>query len=506
MIKLDRKSVFSDAKVKIVNIRKLVIITFSGTERWYKRFDYTMIRLYNSCRPVPRTTFSVAMVRFLSRKILFCCALLMVFGTVFSACGVSHAAEDGKKNVVYLLSLQGTVNPGSADFFERAVDKAEKEGAHALLVELDTPGGLVSSLRSMIQRVFASRVPVIVYVAPQGAQSASAGALLTLSAHVAAMSPGTEIGAASPVGLGGGGESDDTMKKKAENDLAAFARSIAEKRGRNADWAERAVRESIASTAGEALKAGVIDLVADDRSELFRMLDGRTVETAAGSVTLDLKAAVIEKFSPTLQEQILMKLADPNLAYIFIMVGLAGLYFELANPGSIFPGVLGAISLLLALFALQALPVNVVGLLLILLAVVFFGLELFVASGGILALAGLVALFVGSLMLFNTAETGVSISMAVFLPVFIIVSASLLTIAWLVAKSSRLKLASGPEQLLGEEGRVIHAIAPGEPGKVFVHGELWDAASREEIPEKGVIIVNGLKGLVLQVTKKQEKS
>jgi len=428
--------------------------------------------------------------------------LFIVAMTVFLPALRAEEGESGK--TVFLLTLQGTVNPGSADFFGRAIDEAEKKGAHAVLVELDTPGGLVSSLRAMVQKVMASRVPVIVYVAPQGAQSASAGALLTLSAHIAAMSPGTEIGAAHPVGLGGGGDGDETMSKKVVNDLAAFARSIAEERGRNADWAENAVRESIASTATEALKAGVIDLVAADRTELFRMLDGRKVETIDGSVTLDLTGAVIEEFSPTLQEQILIKLADPNLAYIFIMVGLAGLYFELANPGSIFPGVLGAISLLLALFALQALPVNVVGVLLIVLSVVFFGLELFVASSGILALAGLVALFVASLMLFNTAETGVSISMAVFLPVFFMVSVSLLAIVWLVAKSSRLKLSSGPEQLIGEECSVIHAILPGQPGKVFVHGELWDAESSEEISEKGVVIVKGLKGLILQVTKKQE--
>ena len=447
------------------------------------------------------------MSRFLSRRFFFFFALLIPLGIAFSVFKLSYAQEDEGRKVVYLLSLKGTVNPGSADFFVRAIDEAEKSGAHAVLVELDTPGGLVSSLRSMIQRVLASRVPVIVYVAPQGAQSASAGALLTISAHVAAMSPGTEIGAASPVGLGGGGgESDDTMKKKAENDLAAFARSIAEERGRNADWAERAVRESIASTANEALREGVIDLVAADRVELFAMLDGKTVKTIESEVTLELKAAVVEEFAPTFQEQILIKLADPNLAYIFIMVGLAGLYFELANPGSIFPGVLGAISLLLALFALQALPVNVVGLLLIVLAVVFFGLELFVASGGILALAGLVALFVGSLMLFNTAETGVSISMAVFLPVYITVSVTILVIVWLVAKSARLKLASGPEQLLGEEGSVIHAIVPGEHGKVFVHGELWEAVSDEEIGEKETVTVSGLKGLILQVTKKQEKT
>ena len=484
------------------------MIQSGGTECVYKRFDYIYIEDLTGFPDFcgAKHLFTASMNQFLSRKYILLCAALLSFCTLPVFFNLLQA-EEGDRKVVYHFALQGTVNPGSADFFGRAIDEAEKQGAHAVLVELDTPGGLVTSLRSMIQRVLASRVPVIIYVAPQGAQSASAGALLTLSAHVAAMSPGTEIGAASPVGLGGGGgESDDTMKKKAENDLAAFARSIAEERGRNADWAEKAVRESIASTANEALKEGVIDLVAADRTELFDLLDGKEVKTIDGTVKLELKTAIMQEFKPTLQEQILIKLADPNLAYIFIMVGLAGLYFELANPGSIFPGVLGAISLLLALFALQALPVNVVGLLLIILAVVFFGLELFVASGGVLALAGLVALFVGSLMLFNTAETGVSISMAVFLPVYITVSSALLIIVWLVAKSSRRKLASGPEQLLGEEADVVHAISPGEPGKVFVHGELWEAVSDEKLGEKEIVTVSGLKGLVLQVTKKQEKT
>ncbi len=449
--------------------------------------------------------FSVMMNRLISLKTLFFTTVLLT-GMLSGLFSLSRAAEEGR-NEVYRLVLNGTVNPGSADFFKRALDEAEEGGAHAVLVELDTPGGLVSSLRDMIQRVLSSRIPVIVYVSPQGAQSASAGALLTLSAHVAAMSPGTEIGAASPVGIGGGGgEGDDTMKKKAENDLAAFARSIAEERGRNAAWAEKAVRESIASTANEALKEGVIDLVAADREELFSKLDGKQVKTADGEVTLKLKDAVLKEIRPTLQEQILIKLADPNLAYIFIMAGLAGLYFELANPGSIFPGVLGAICLLLALFALQALPVNVVGLLLIVLAVVFFGLELFVASGGILAIAGLVALLVGSLMLFNPAETGISISLSVFLPVYISVSAAILVIVWLVAKSARKKLASGPEQLLGYEGQAVHGFGPDETGKVFVHGELWDAVAQETIEEKEAVTVSGLKGLVLQVTKKQEKA
>ncbi|WP_442956528.1 NfeD family protein [Prosthecochloris sp. GSB1] len=428
---------------------------------------------------------------------------------VFCLAGLSRsvaAEEKADSRLVLLVSLHGTVNPGSADFFERVIERAEKENAHALLVELDTPGGLVTSLRSMIRKVLASRVPVIVYVAPQGAQSASAGALLTLAAHVAAMSPGTEIGAAHPVGLGGGGDEGETISMKAENDLAAFARSIADERGRNAVWAERAVRESIASTANEALEENVIDLVAADRRDLFLQLDGRKVETVAGELTLELTGAVIEEVKPTFQERVLMQLADPNLAYIFIMAGLAGLYFELANPGAIFPGVLGAISLLIGLFALQTLPVNVVGLLMIVLAVVFLGLELFIASGGVLSLAGLAALFFGSLMLFNTAETGLGLSLVVFLPVFITVSSALLFIVWLVAKSAKLKSASGPEQLVGELCTVIHPVAAGKPGKVFVHGELWDAESGDELPEQSLALVVGIRGLVLQITKKEERA
>ena len=412
---------------------------------------------------------------------------------------------DNGHGVLYTISLQGSINPGSADFFDRAVSLAIADSAHAVLVELDTPGGLVTSLRQMVRRIMASSVPVIVYVAPRGAQAASAGALLTLASHVAAMSPGTEIGAAHPVGLGGGeSEKGGVMSQKAVNDLAAFARSLAEERGRSPVWAEKAVRESIASTANEAFEAGVIDVVADDRTTLFKALEGRVVQTADRSVTLSLVSAELRELSPMFQEQVLMKLADPNLAYIFIMVGLVGLYFELANPGAIFPGVAGAISLLLGLFALQALPVNIVGLLLLALSVIFLGLEVFVTSGGVLAISGLISLLVGSLMLFNTPETGVSLSLFVFLPVFIGVSIIILTIVWLVARSAMGAPLSGSEQLSGTEGRVVRAIGPGVTGKVFVHGELWDAESAESLPENAPVTVSGLKGMVLQVISKKE--
>lgn len=416
----------------------------------------------------------------------------------------SDAQAVASPETVYRVVLKGSVNPGSADFLSRSLDVAEKEGAHALLVELDTPGGLVTSLRQMVQRVMASSVPVIVYVAPSGAQAASAGALLTIAAHVAAMAPGTEIGAAHPVGLGGddGGEGG-AMNEKAVNDLAAFARSLAEERGRNSEWAEAAVRESRASTANEALEDGVIDLVAATSAELLAAIDGREVKTVAGTVTLSTAGAVIRELAPSLQEQVLMWLADPNLAYIFIMAGLVGLYFELANPGAIFPGVTGAISLLLGLFALQALPVNVVGLLLLVLAVVFLGLEVFVTSGGVLAISGLIALLVGSLMLFDTPETGVSLSLYVFLPVFIAVSVIMLSIVWLVARSATSGPVSGPESIAGSEGRVVKALGPGSRGKVFIHGELWDAESSESFQVDDPVVVDAVNGMVLQVKPKK---
>ncbi|WP_242452797.1 NfeD family protein [Prosthecochloris ethylica] len=439
----------------------------------------------------------LAMVRALCAVGLFC---------LFLVSGPALADESKEKNIVYTLSLHGSVNPGSADFLARALARAAADDAHALLIELDTPGGLVTSLRQMVKDILASPLPVVVYVAPAGAQAASAGALLTIAAHVAAMSPGTEIGAAHPVGIGGNDDQDGgPMSEKAVNDLAAFARSLAEERDRNSGWAEDAVRKSIASTAREALEAGVIDLVADNRDELLAAIDGREVDTASGVVMLSTAGAEVRELTPSLQEQVLMRLADPNLAYIFIMVGLVGLYFELANPGAIFPGVAGAISLLLGLFALQALPVNVVGLLLLVLAVVFLGLEVFVTSGGVLAISGLIALLVGSLMLFDTPETGVSLSMYVFLPVFIAVSITMLLIAWLVARSAMTGPASGPESLLGAEGRVVRAIRPGEPGKVYVHGELWNAESAESLDERTEVVVDRVSGMVVQVKSKKER-
>lgn len=399
------------------------------------------------------------------------------------------------------MSLKGSVNPGSAAWFMRELDEANKAGDTLLLVELDTPGGLVASLRQMVQGVMASRVPVVVYVAPSGAQAASAGALLLLSAHVAAMAPGTETGAAHPVDISGG-EKGSVMGKKIENDLAAFARSLAQKRGRNSGWAERAVRESIASTAPEALAAGVIDTVAANRKALLAFLDGRTVTTTAGAVTIRTSGVTVREAFPTFREQVMMTIADPNIAYFLLLLGIAGLYFELTTPGAVLPGVTGAIALVLGAWAMQLLSVNVTGLLLILLAILFFGLEIFVVSSGALAIAGLVALFIGSVMVFNQPEIGLVINWWVFLPLFLSFSAGVLLLVFVVLRSTRKKALSGSEGMVGETGTVERAVGDGKIGKVFVHGELWDATANGSIPAGSRVMVTGVDGMMLKVKPK----
>jgi membrane-bound serine protease (ClpP class) len=397
------------------------------------------------------------------------------------------------------MSLTGSVNPGSAAYFLRVLDEANRENDTLLLVELDTPGGLVSSLRQMVQGVMASRVPVVVYVAPSGAQAASAGALLLLSANVAAMAPGTETGAAHPVDISGGGEKGSVMGKKIENDLAAFARSLAQKRGRSPEWAERAVRESIASTASEALAAGVIDTVAANRTALLAFLDGRRVQTAADEVTIYTKNVPVKEATPTFGEEVMMTIANPNIAYFLLLLGLAGLWFELSTPGAIIPGVAGVIALVLGAWAMQLLSVNVTGLLLILLAILFFGLEIFVVSSGALAIAGLVALFIGSVMVFNQPEIGLVIDWWVFLPLFLSFSAGVLLLVFVVLRSTRKKALSGAEGMVGETGTVERAIAEGKSGKVFVHGELWDASANGSIPAGSRVTITGIDGMKLMV-------
>ncbi|OGL00816.1 MAG: hypothetical protein A3D33_16600, partial [Candidatus Rokubacteria bacterium RIFCSPHIGHO2_02_FULL_73_26] len=309
------------------------------------------------------------------------------------------AAEAG---FVARLDIDGVINPVTLRLVGVAIERAEAEGAQALLIQLDTPGGLERSMRGIVQRILNARIPVIVYVAPTGARAASAGVFITMAAHVAAMAPATNIGAASPVALGGG--ADKTMMKKIENDAAAFIRSVALERGRNADWAEKAVRQAVSITEREAVKLKVVDLIADSVPDLLAKIDGRTVKTVAGTVTLATRGARVKAIEIGFRDRFLNVITDPNVAYILMMLGMLGLFFELSNPGVILPGVVGGISLILAFFAFQSLPINYAGLLLILFGIVLFIAEIKVVSHGVLAIGGTISMALGSMMLFETPE------------------------------------------------------------------------------------------------------
>jgi membrane-bound serine protease (ClpP class) len=403
---------------------------------------------------------------------------------------------------IYIVKLKGSINPGTAEFLNRSLEEAKSNHAVSLVIELDTPGGLVATLRDMVQNIMASPIPTVVYVTPSGAQAASAGAILTIAAHIAAMAPGTNIGAAHPVNLGRGEEKNETMKKKIENDLAAMARSLAAERGRNIEWAEKAVRESVSISAREALELKVIDILAKDLSDLIVQLNGITVKLPDGPTKLVIKAPQVIEVKESLREKILRTIADPNIAYILMMIGLTGLYFEFAHPGTILPGTIGAICLLLGLFALQALPVSTTGLLLLLLAVILFVMEIIVASQGVLGLAGLIAMLLGSTMLFDSSKSGVYIDTKVLWTTLLTVGSFLAAISYLATRATLSRPVSGAEGLVGEKGYVRKAVGK-RSGQIFLHGELWTAVSDENIPEGTEVKVIAIDGLKLRVTRTQ---
>jgi len=373
------------------------------------------------------------------------------------------------------------------------MEKASREGAGCLVIQLDTPGGLALSMRSIVMAILSSDIPVIVYVSPSGARAASAGVMITLAADIAAMAPGTNMGAAHPVNLGEK-EMDKTMSEKVVNDMAAYAKSIAEEKGRKSAWAEKAVRESVTVTEKEALDLNVIDLIAQDLEDLLAKVDGRKIK---GKGVLHTKEAKRVSLTESFRDKILQALSDPNIAYLLMMIGLAGLYFELSHPGAIFPGVIGAISLILAFFAFQTLPVNYAGVLLIALALILFILEMKITSYGLLSLGGIVSLFLGSLMLFQGAAPEMRLSWRVLIPTVVMVSGFFVFVAGLVFRSQISKPKTGESGLIGEIGVAKSKIGPA--GKVFVHGELWNATSSHVIEEGAKVRVISVEGLLLTV-------
>ena len=405
---------------------------------------------------------------------------------------------------VAVLEMEGAITPVTVRLVSSAVDRAQAERAQALVIQLDTPGGLERSMRSIVQTILNSEVPVIVYVAPTGARAASAGVFLTMAAHVAAMAPATNIGAAHPVAVGGGGP-DKEMMKKIENDAAAFARTIATERGRNAEWAERAVRSSVSVTEREAVKLKIVDLVADNLPDLLVKIDGRTVKTVKGTVTLQTKDAPIKKIEVKFRDRFLALISDPNIAYILMMIGMLGIFFELSNPGVILPGVLGGISLILAFFAFQSLPINWAGLLLILFGVALLIAEIKVVSHGVLTIGGVVAMLLGSMMLFDAPEAGgLRVSWFVIVPA--VASTAGLVIVGLSYGMRALyrKPTTGVGGLVGEIAVAKTPLAP--EGQVQVQGELWRAIAQNgpvAVGEKVEVV--GVDGLTLTVVKAADR-
>jgi len=396
------------------------------------------------------------------------------------------------------LTVDGIVNPVMSEFIVKGIQDAVKENAEAVVIQLDTPGGLDLSMRDIVKAMFSSDVPVIVYIAPAGSRAASAGVFITYAAHIAAMAPGTNIGSAHPVAMGGE-KMDETMMKKVENDAVAYIKGIAAKRHRNAEWAEKAVRQSVNVPAEEALKLKVVDLIAPDRKVLLEAIDGKKVEVVSGERILKTAKAEVKDIEMGLRYRILDAITNPNVAYILMMIGLIGLYFELSNPGLILPGVVGAISLVLAFYAFQTLSVNYAGLLLISLAVLFFIAEIKVVSYGLLTVAGIVALTIGSLMLFESPLPFMRVSLWVVLPMVISITVIFLGAMYYGLKIRHKKPISGAEGLIDETGAANTDIE--KEGKIFIEGEYWDAWSDEPIKAGEKVRVIEVRGLKVKVVK-----
>jgi membrane-bound serine protease (ClpP class) len=403
---------------------------------------------------------------------------------------------------VVSITIDATINPATAEFIHRALVKAEKEKAQCLIIHLNTPGGLLKSTRHIVGDIMEAAVPVVVYVAPAGADAGSAGVFVTLSAHIAAMAPGTNIGAAHPVGMQT--TADSVMYGKITNDAAAFIRTIAQKRHRNIAWAENAVRRSYSYSETEALEDTVIDLIAKNDAELLQMIDGKTVELSSGNTVLQTKAAKIETYQMGFIEKLLNIISDPNIAYILLMLGFYGLMFELYNPGSILPGIVGVICLILAFYSLHTLPINYAGLALIIFALLLFLLEIKIASHGVLAIGGIISLLLGSMMLIRTGSGDIGrISWSVIISATVVTALFFLFVIGMGLRAQRLKPTTGSEALVGETGIAKETLSPS--GMVMVHGELWQAESLSgEINIGEKIRVASMQGFKLFVERMSE--
>lgn len=447
------------------------------------------------------------LLRFLSRLVLPACLIL----------GLAAPASAA---MVRVLTVQGAISPGSADYLLRGIDKAIEEQAHLIVIEMDTPGGLDTAMRDIIKAILASPVPVATYVSPKGARAASAGTYILYASHIAAMAPATNLGAATPVELvPTGGDKPappdkpasaqpeaakpadappgDPKMRKAVHDAAAYIRGLAELRGRNAEWAERAVREAVSLPASEALELKVIDLVATDLDDLLRQVNGRVVKMNGETVTLDTTNATVERVQPDWRSRLLAVIGDPGIAYILMLLGIYGLIYEFSNPGMLFPGVVGGICLLLALFALQVMPINYVGLALIILGIVLMISEAFIPSFGALGVGGIIAFVIGSVMLINTDVPGYGIPWALIVPVAVASGLFSFFVVGMAIKARARPVVTGAEEMIGATGEILGDME--HEGWARIHSEQWRVRSNVPLKRGDRVRVRARHDLTLDV-------
>jgi len=435
------------------------------------------------------------------------CILALLFCQIN---GLDAQTNDQIDKEIWVLTIDGVINPVAASYIRENISSAEKTNVECLILQMDTPGGLMSSMRDIIKEILNSEVPVAIYISPRGAQSASAGVFITVAAHFAAMAPGTNIGAAHPVNMGGGGspfggEKPDsantkTMMEKVTNDAVAQIRSLAHQRGRNEQWLEDAVRKSVSITETEAVKLKIVDCVAKNLDDYIEYLDGKVAKLPSGDKTLATHEAKVINKPMGLHRKILDVISEPNIAYLLMILGFYGLFFEIRSPGAIFPGVLGGIFLILAFFAFQVLPINYAGLALIIVGIILFILEIKIISYGLLTIGGLISMILGSMMLFNVNEAPralYNVSLAVIIPVVICTVLFFVVALSYVVKAHKNKPTTGREGITGEIGIAATEINP--TGTVKVHGEIWHARATQPIPKGTQIIVKAVERMVLTV-------
>jgi membrane-bound serine protease (ClpP class) len=420
---------------------------------------------------------------------------IIVLYAGLSLLGIAAFADETPH--VNLVTINGAIGPVTIRVLTHAIAAAENDGAQALIIQLDTPGGLSESTWDINRAILASNVPVVMYIAPPGSRAGSAGVYITYACHIAAMAPQTNIGSAHPVGVGG--QIDSIMGQKVTNDAVAKIKTLANKRARNIEWAEKAVRESASITEYEALQMNVVNYIANNIEDLLDKIDGDTVEVVSGKVVLHTKGVKVNNIEIGISNKILNVISNPNIAYILLTLGMMGLYFEFSNPGAIFPGVIGGICLIMAFFAMQTLPINYAGLALMILAVILFILELKVTSHGVLAIGGTISLLLGSLMLIDSDLPYMRVSLAVIIPTVIVTAAFFLFAIYFALKAQKRRVVTGEAGIIGEIGE-IKEMKDGK-GIVFVHGENWKAEANEDLPSGTAVRVVQVDSMTLKVEK-----